>query len=317
MTTGETSASGRLGARSIPLRTFALALYAALFVVAVARFGLPVEREHLLAWLCGALVLGSARSRGEGPLGVVRDWLPLALALLAYDYSRGVADTLGMPVQRLAAVEIERALCLGRLPTVELQRALGPFFGRRGWEVGVAVVYASHFVVPLSVGAALWARDRRLWRSYTLRFLALTGAGLATYVLLPWTPPWLSAEHGDIPEIQRSVLYGWHQVGLSVAADWIDKGQGVVNEVAALPSLHAAFAMLVSAFLWPRARWPWRPLLLAYPPAMGFSLVIGGEHWVFDVLLGWLYVAAVMLGCSAFERRWGLQAAAHRADADR
>ena len=34
---------------------------------------------------------------------------------------------------------------------------------------------------------------------------------------------------------------------------------------------------------------------LVYPLAMGFTLVVSGEHYVFDVLVGWAYVAAVML----------------------
>ena len=34
----------------------------------------------------------------------------------------------------------------------------------------------------------------------------------------------------------------------------------------------------------------WWPLLLCYPLAMTFTLVYAGEHYVIDVLVGWVYV---------------------------
>jgi membrane-associated phospholipid phosphatase len=72
--------------------------------------------------------------------------------------------------------------------------------------------------------------------------------------------------------------------------------------VAAVPSLHAAYPVLVLLFFWGRAR-PWlRALLVAYPLAMAFTLVYGGEHYVFDVVLGWVYAVAVFAAVNAFER---------------
>ena len=42
-------------------------------------------------------------------------------------------------------------------------------------------------------------------------------------------------------------------------------GQHLVNPVAAMPSLHVAFATLAAAYWWSRVRRPYRPLLLLYP----------------------------------------------------
>ena len=68
----------------------------------------------------------------------------------------------------------------------------------------------------------------------------------------------------------------------------------IVNLVAAVPSLHSAFTMLVALFLWPRVRRLLRPFLLLYPLAMGLTLMATGEHYFFDVLLGWIYAGGVM-----------------------
>ena len=48
-------------------------------------------------------------------------------------------------------------------------------------------------------------------------------------------------------------------------------------------------------FLWPLVRRRWRPLLVAYPLVMAFTLVYSAEHYVFDILLGWLTTTILML----------------------
>jgi membrane-associated phospholipid phosphatase len=44
--------------------------------------------------------------------------------------------------------------------------------------------------------------------------------------------------------------------------------------------------------------------LLAYPLAMTFTLVYTGEHYVIDVLVGWLYVGLTFLVVGRAERWW-------------
>ena len=62
-----------------------------------------------------------------------------------------------------------------------------------------------------------------------------------------------------------------------------------------------ATALLVAGFLWPVVgRW-WRVALGAYVVAMGLALVYTGEHYVVDVVAGWL-TAAVALGAGRLVR---------------
>ena len=57
-------------------------------------------------------------------------------------------------------------------------------------------------------------------------------------------------------------------------------------------------------FLWSRVRPRWRgrcwPL---YPLAMGLTLIATGEHYFFDVALGWCYAGAVMAAWAWWEQR--------------
>jgi membrane-associated phospholipid phosphatase len=69
-----------------------------------------------------------------------------------------------------------------------------------------------------------------------------------------------------------------------------------VNPVAAVPSLHTAFAVLTCLVLFPVARRVWqRAALVAYAVLMPLVLVWAGEHYVVDTLLGAGYAVAVVL----------------------
>ena len=69
-----------------------------------------------------------------------------------------------------------------------------------------------------------------------------------------------------------------------------------------MPSLHAGIAFLVAAYAIMRLRSWWRWLLVLYPVAMGVSLVYNAEHYVVDVLAGWLVAVLVLVGCAWWER---------------
>ena len=108
---------------------------------------------------------------------------------------------------------------------------------------------------------------------------------------------------GLIDEVHRSTGKGWEVISVGTAS-LFSKGQASSNLVAAVPSLHTAFVTLVALFLWGRVRRRWlRPLLLLYPLLMGLTLMATGEHWFFDVFLGWIYAGAVMGGWTLWERR--------------
>ena len=82
-----------------------------------------------------------------------------------------------------------------------------------------------------------------------------------------------------------------------------------VVEATSAPSLHAAYPLLFLLFFWAGARWYWRLVLVAYPLAMSFTLVYSGEHYAFDILLGWFYAVLAF----ALNRAWDRWRAARRA----
>jgi membrane-associated phospholipid phosphatase len=85
----------------------------------------------------------------------------------------------------------------------------------------------------------------------------------------------------------------WGTLGIEPAQAIWQSGSAFANPVAALPSLHTAYPVLILCFFWPTGGWRTRTICLLYALAMSFTLVYTGEHYVADVLLGWIYAVVV------------------------
>jgi membrane-associated phospholipid phosphatase len=286
----------------VAVRRCALGLYFVALGAWSAYYGIPTQRELVIAWTCGALACASLGRHPRQILQLVVDWLPIVVVLSAYDFSRGAADSLGIGVHTHPMIDFDRSLFFGETPTEWLQAHLNAPGVINGWDVAFTLIYTSYFVVPFALAGVLWIRDRLAFLRFTTRLVSLALAGLATYIVFPAAPPWMAAESGLLEGVHRTTSEGWQVLGGGTAG-LFSKGQASVNLVAAVPSLHAAFTALVAMFLWSRVR-PWlRPLLVLYPLAMGLTLIATGEHYFFDVLLGWFYAGAVMAAWGWWERR--------------
>ncbi len=245
----------------------------------------------------GGIATACAASRAglrRVAIGFALDWLPFAAMLALYDLIRGYADGLWLPAHAWPQIEFDRVFGLGSVPTVWLQRHLWHGGAHLRWyDYGAWSVYLSYFFVPTLVLAVLWLRSRESFRQLATMVVGLSFAGCATYVLYPAVPPWLAAQEGLIPPVHHlfSVISG-HMPWVSFKPLW-KKGTRYDNPVAAVPSLHAAFTMLIAVFLRARSRSRFRELLWLYPLAMAFALVYSGEHYVFDIVLGWSYALVI------------------------
>jgi hypothetical protein len=286
------------------VRAVAIGLYVGALVAWWWVNGIPLDREQVIAWLAVGLIVVTVGSPRGGPWRVVRDWLPLVLVLILYDLTRGAADDyLGLTAHVRPQLVADQWLGLGEIPTLRLQAALyrpGPV---QWWELGVTLTYVSHFFVPFLVAAWFWVRDRDRYWQYIRRFVTLSFAAAVTFLLFPAVPPWLASRMGELDPIVRTAPRGWSILGLDVAQDVLELGQRTANVVAAIPSLHAGYTVLVAWALWPKAGRAGRGLLVAYPLVMAFVLVLSGEHYLIDIFIGWAYVAAVVMAWDRIEAR--------------
>ena len=121
------------------------------------------------------------------------------MVLLAYDASRGLADTLGMPGPRDRAGAADRWLGGGVLPTVWLQHALDADW----WDALAALVYSSHFVVTPVVLGVLWVRNRRCGPATSGGWWRCRPRAWPPTSSIPAAPPWLAAKDGVVEPIHR------------------------------------------------------------------------------------------------------------------
>ncbi len=149
---------------------------------------------------------------------------------------------------------------------------------------------AVHFLAVIAVLLVLFFRfpDRyRLWRNA----LALTtGLALIGFAFFPLLPPRLLGAPFHFVDTVDTIGGLW-----TFDNDTVSR---VSNLYAAMPSLHTAWSTWCALALLPavRARWG-RPLLLLYPAATIFCIVVTANHYFADaagglIILGVSYVLA-------------------------
>lgn len=279
-------------ARSLPLlRLAAVATYGVALATACVVRGIPTSRDALFLWIMLGLLAASVNDVRGWFRGIVVDWVPLAAILFAYDLLRGSADELfaAYVEPQLRADEL---LFGGQVPTVWLQERLWDGPASIDWiDYGAWLVYLTHFFATLCVAAGLWLRARPLFRPYASMVALLAAVGFATYVLFPAVPPWMASEQGALPSTDRIVRFVSADAPVDFFGALWEHGAAYANDVAAVPSLHAAYALLITLFFWSRVGRVGKLALAGYALAMGLALVYTAEHYVSDVLLGWLYAA--------------------------
>ena len=229
----------------------------------------------------------------HGPLDLLRQVLLLAVAYAAYSVVRGLADDPSTVQQAFengrSIIELEQALGVFVEPAIQSWAAgLGPLLDAASW-----VYLNAQTSVMLGALAFVYLRHNERFRRLRDTLLAAMALALAGYALLPTAPPRMFPEWGFSDSV--------------AAFAGVDPDRGVVdlllNQYAAVPSMHVAFALIVGLSLASLVRHPvsraaWR----AYPVLVTFVIVATANHFVLDAAAGAL-VAALATACAALELR--------------
>ncbi len=235
------------------------------------------------------------------PLAFLKDWVPFVFLFLAYEYLRGLVPSLGWTVHVDPLIWADELL-FGQLPMITLQDLLWVPDRIPWYDWVFTLTYLLHFTLPLRFALLLWMRDRGSFRRFMVALVVLSFAGFLTYLFYPAMPPWMAASQGLIPPV--------HDVMARTLGPLLD-GPGLPtlyfimspNLVAAMPSLHAAYPMLVYLYA---VRFYGRKghLFLPYLLTVWVGVVYTNNHWVIDVIVGALYaLAAYVVTESVWRRR--------------
>jgi hypothetical protein len=146
--------------------------------------------------------------------------------------------------------------------------------------------FVGHFLLTAVFFVWLYHRSRDGFRSFRNGFLAATAIAVFIHWQFPTAPPRLLAGLG----VEDTLEAIWNiDIGSPHASAFS-------NPVAAVPSLHAGWAAGVGAGLVRYARRRWlRVAGVLYPIAVVLTIVVTGNHFIFDALAGVAVLAAGFL----------------------
>jgi membrane-associated phospholipid phosphatase len=271
-------------------RLTALALVAFSLAVAVARPAGGAPRLLLAAGLLAAALLLARTRAAAGPLGFLRDWLPVAVVLALYLALQPVIEALN-PRRWDAALAAADARWFAALGA-----AWRGLLGRPAWLTDLLyAAYVSFYLLPVGVAAA--ARLRRGPQAFERAVLALLLCfylSYAGYFLWPALGPRVDRA------AEAAVLGGGALSGL--VRDFLAGAEATTLD--AFPSGHTAVSLVAAALgarLFPRAA-PW---LWAWAAAVVAATVYVQVHYVADVAGGALLAALCLAAAPRLERLLG------------
>ena len=215
-------------------------------------------------------------------------WAAYIVSFAIYVVIRGLADDIGPGPFVDYPIVLDRLLGLGTVPTVAMQATYVPGMPR-WWDYFGVAIYVTHYFAFPAIAVLTWrlapAKLPRLLTSVSVCLLL----GAWIHLLLPTVPPWLAAQTGHLSVVHRPIVDVLSRISPVIYELGLSNGGG--NDVAAMPSMHAAAATLVAAGCWTGPSLV-RLAAAGYAALMCIALVYFGEHYVVDILVG----AAMALG---------------------
>jgi membrane-associated phospholipid phosphatase len=254
-------------------------------IYAVTVLGLRVE--HVVCNLA-MLILGWIGPRARR---VAVGFLPFWLTAVAYDSQR-LIHHLRAEIHVADLYQAEVAWFGVNGPSG--LETLAEYFHSHTWvllDLICGLAYIFYVIVPIA--AFVWFLFRRPQRASLLAwaFLLVNLMGLVTYLVYPAAPPWYVQLHGlgpaqlDVAPSPAGTARFDALVGVPFFTSFYGRNPNVFG---AMPSLHAAYPFLLFCVV---AGLGWVHAVLAglFALLVGFSAIYLQHHYVWDVLLGWLY----------------------------
>ncbi len=155
----------------------------------------------------------------------------------------------------------------------------------------------AHFVVTFGLLVWLWWKRADVYKPLRNSLVLVNVLAFVIFWRYPVAPPRMLDGFTDV--VAASGAFGsWHTGSLSTHA----------NELAAMPSLHIAWAVWCTVAIWRlrTARWV-RALAVLYPCVTAFAVLCTGNHFVLDMVGGLAAIAACMLLVALIGRDGGLR----------
>lgn len=221
----------------------------------------------------------------------------LSILYVGYSASRLLASN-DFQAARGRAVEI---LNFEKAWRIAVETPLNDLFARDDL-IGLfgSLWYATtHYIVTAVVLIWLYRRSATQYVTARRALVVATIIGLAFYLLVPTAPPRL-IDGAYIDILSQHAQAGWWGADASAPRGF----GGMTNELAAMPSLHAGWALWVALVLIrAQVREVFQHTAILYAVITAIVIVGTANHWVLDVVVGWMVVGAGFALVMAWEKR--------------
>ncbi len=140
--------------------------------------------------------------------------------------------------------------------------------------------FIAHFLGMALLLTWLFTRHRHLYGRVRRVLFAVTIGGLAIHVAFPLAPPRWFPEFGFVDTLQT---YGPRVYDSEAVAS-------TANQIAAMPSLHVAWALIVAWAVIATLHTRWKWIAVAHPLLMALTVVVTANHWWLDAAVASLLV---------------------------
>lgn len=172
-------------------------------------------------------------------------------------------------------------------------------------DIVSGLFYLNWVPVPLAFGVYLYYKNKQLFTQYSLVFLLANLLGFVIYYIYPAAPPWYVDLYGfelhlGVQGNSAGLARFDELTGIPVFASLYNKN---ANVLAAIPSLHAAYPVIV-LYYGIRNKLGWvNALFVLFMLGIWFAAVYSVHHYIIDVLLG-AVVAVVTIGLFNLLMSW-------------
>jgi membrane-associated phospholipid phosphatase len=263
----------------------------------------PVTAAAVASGPVGLAVLLPRTKARDTALFVLHMWAFTVVHELPYDDPERLRRRLKVRYP----LRLDRALGLGELPNVRLQRAFARLDQVTAVDRILAVVHWAWFAEPHVALLWLLIRNNARFARAATQMAAVFDVGCLVYYAVPTAPPWWAAQEGYMAEEEGT---GEAEIVAEAAPPrlrrvMVEVGEGTWgrawpalydslggNPWAAMPSLHFSTSLIAATLLAESgpiaggAGW-------AYAGTLAFALIYLGEHYAVDLLAGGALVAVV------------------------
>ncbi len=161
-----------------------------------------------------------------------------------------------------------------------------------------AIPYGLFIWVSFAYAVFLFFKHEHSCKIYSWSFFVLNLLGIITYHLFPAAPPWYFHQYGCAIRLESSGFEGWalarvdSWMGVPYFQDFYGKAAEVFG---AIPSLHAAYPLLILLEGWSRNNSWRRAFCMGYVVWMAAAAIYLDHHWTIDIFLGWIYALVTYL----------------------